>query len=188
MKRCETMSKCAITEQNDDFETFRAQVYGWAYRLLGNMHDSQDVAQEVFLRWNRQLKVGCPEQPRGWLRRVTLNCAIDVCRKAQVAEPAGPPHWNRPTADVPLVAGVHLDLPRLRLDLAAALQELTDAQRSVIVAKVFEELTFAEIAAELGLATSTVKTHYLRAVRSLSRILRPRWAEPEQVRHLGAPT
>ena len=42
-----------------------------------------------------------------------------------------------------------------------------EMQRSVLTAKVHDDLTFAQIAAEHGLAVPTVKTHYLRALRTL---------------------
>jgi DNA-directed RNA polymerase specialized sigma24 family protein len=49
---------------------------------------------------------------------------------------------------------------------------------------VYDEMTFAEIAAELSVAISTVKTHYLRAVQAVRDRLRPRWADEEQPREV----
>jgi DNA-directed RNA polymerase specialized sigma24 family protein len=40
------------------------------------------------------------------------------------------------------------------------------------MAKVFDEETFAEIAAGMGLAVSTVKTHYLRGLQTLREVLK----------------
>ena len=68
-----------------------------------------------------------------------------------------------------------LDGDALREDIASKLDDLTEAQRMVLIAKVFDEMTFAGIATELGLSVSTIKTHYLRAVRSLRDGLRGRW-------------
>ena len=176
----------AMPMQPCEFETFRRQVYAWAYRLLGNAHDSEDVVQDVFLKWNRQVGVARPAQPRGWLRRVTLNCAMDALRKGRTVvtssrplilvdgeseDLAGPANREAGRAEI------RLDAQHLRSDIAAALNALSDVQRSVVVAKIYEELTFAEIAEELEVAVSTVKTHYLRAVRSLSQRLHGRWAE-----------
>lgn len=180
--RCEVMPG-----QPCDFDSFRGQVYGWAFRLLGNTHDSQDVVQDVYLRWNRQLQVARPVQPRGWLRRVTVNCAIDACRKLRGREFSrstwrlerdDSDDWDGKAEPESMATdGANLDVQALRADVAAALEGLTDVQRSVTVAKIYEQLTFAAIAAELGLSVSTVKTHYVRAVRNLSKSLRPRWAE-----------
>jgi RNA polymerase sigma factor (sigma-70 family) len=44
---------------------------------------------------------------------------------------------------------------------------LSERQRSVLLAKVFDGMTFAEIGREMGLSTPTVKTHYLRALRAM---------------------
>ena len=51
--------------------------------------------------------------------------------------------------------------------MAAALERLTEAQRAVMVAKVYDGLTFPQIAAEMDLAVPTVKTHYLRALSAI---------------------
>ena len=63
------------------YELYAAQVYGWAYRFLGRHHDALDVVQDVFLKWMTQCARGTPDHPRGWLRRVTVNRAIDVVRQ-----------------------------------------------------------------------------------------------------------
>ncbi|MCH8244042.1 MAG: LysM peptidoglycan-binding domain-containing protein [Planctomycetes bacterium] len=76
-----------------DFEKYTADVYGWAYRLLGRHHDALDVVQDVFLRWDAQCAQHPPDQPRPWLRRVTLNRAIDLTE----ARPAPAPGAARQT-------------------------------------------------------------------------------------------
>jgi len=70
-----------------------------------------------------------------------------------------------------------LDVETLRHDVTAGLAKLSDLQRSVLVAKVYDEMTFAEIAAELDVAVSTAKTHYLRAVRTIRDRLQSRWSD-----------
>ncbi len=160
------------------FEQYAEDVYGWAYRLLGHHQDALDVVQDVFLPWARQCSQRPPDQPRSWLRRVTLNRAIDVRRHAQAA----PAHADAPvrlsaTTDS---ATETIDKATLRDDIASALDRLTDVQRGVLVAKVYEELTFREIAEEFNLAISTVKTHYLRAVRAVRDRLRHPWQDEVQ--------
>lgn len=159
------------------FEQYTGEVYGWAYRLLGRHHDALDVVQDVFLRWDAQCARQTPHRPRGWLRRVTLNRAIDLHRDRQPAlEPADEVIEQTDTWDH---AVERVDREVLRADIAAALDRLSQLQRGVLVAKVYDEMTFAEIAAELDLALSTVKTHYLRAVRTVRDRLQRRWAEED---------
>ena len=70
------------------FEQHRAQIYAWAYRLLQNHHDALDVTQEVFIKWWRANGTGSvPGKPLGWLRRVTVNAAIDADRSAARKSP-----------------------------------------------------------------------------------------------------
>ena len=69
-----------------------------------------------------------------------------------------------------------LDAAALRAEIAAALDGLTEAQRSVLVAKVYDGQTFARIAEDLDIAVPTAKTHYLRAIRIVRDRLGPRWS------------
>ncbi len=152
--------------QNSPGETYqrhRSDVYRWAYRLLGSPHDALDVTQDVFIKWVDQCQILYPDNPRGWLRRVTINAALDVIRARK-----------RFVHDDQAVLGrsvpgttVGTDTEELRTDIAAALESLSDSQRQVLMAKVYEDETFAAIAGELDLAVSTVKTHYLRALRAV---------------------
>jgi len=153
------------------FESFAGEIYGWAYRLLGRHHDALDVVQDVFIRWNRQCVRDTPQQPRGWLRSVTLNRSIDLIRQRRVNQPlSDAAAWR---AAWPHEAGPERD--ELRADVAVALEQLSDIQRAVLVAKVYDELTFAQIAEELDVAVSTAKTHYVRALARLGAELQPRW-------------
>jgi len=164
------------------FEQYTGEVYGWAYRLLGRHHDALDVVQDVFLRWDAQCARQAPKQPRGWLRRVTLNRVIDLRRQRQrIAEPQASACAESTLAETrsPQDVGMRIDQEALRDDITTALDRLSDVQRSVIVAKVYDDMTFAQVAEELGLAVSTVKTHYLRAVGTVRDRLKRRWAEEE---------
>ena len=160
------------------FDQHSGDVYGWAYRILGHHHDALDVVQDVFLRWSKQCSHAQPQQVRGWLRRVTINRAIDLQRDRRLKlvnddsareSPEGASAENAPDAES--------DTAALRTAIVSALDRLTDIQRSVLVAKVYEESTFATIAAELDLAVSTVKTHYLRALRTVRDCLHARWSK-----------
>ena len=162
----------ATVDAGSAFERYRHDVYGWAYRLLGRHHDALDVAQDVFLRWLSQYRRRVPEHPRGWLRTTTINRAIDVLRSRQSASSAAASMPRRPL----LGPARSSEIDELRADIAAALATLTESQRGVLVAKVYDGLTFAAIAAEQKLAVPTVKTHYLRALGAVQDRLEGRWS------------
>jgi RNA polymerase sigma-70 factor, ECF subfamily len=157
------------------FEAHADAVYAWAYRVLGRHHDALDVAQDVFLRWNRQCESAPPAEPQGWLRRVTLNRAVDLIRQSHRESPPRSLISREPSASANGLEQSDQDI--LRRDIAAAMENLSDAQRSVLVAKVYDGLTFAGIARELDVAVSTVKTHYVRAVSAVRDQLGKRWSE-----------
>ncbi len=157
------------------FEDHTNEVYRWAYRLLGHHHDALDVVQDVFLRWIEQCRREMPRTPRGWLRRVTLNRALDLIRRRATSPmPIEGPPLASPEPPATLEP---LDAAALRSDIAVALATLTDLQRNVLVAKVYDGLTFSQIARDLEIAVPTAKTHYLRAIRAVRERLAPRWSE-----------
>jgi RNA polymerase sigma-70 factor (ECF subfamily) len=145
-----------------DFERYRHQVYRWAYRVLGSHHDALDVAQDVFLQWTATSDAAI-EHPRAWLRQVTIHCAIDVLRMRRRHEGLDGSAVEREDE----VVGGGLERAEIRRHVAAALVELTDMQRRVLMAKVYGERTFASIAEDLGIAVPTAKTHYLRGLRAV---------------------
>ena len=162
------------------FEQYTGHVYGWAYRVLGRHHDALDVVQDVFVKWAQQCRDKPPQPPHGWLRQVTLNRAIDLRRRRCLStESIGEAQDTIPSRANRAGTVETIDRATLRDDICVALDRLTEPQRCVLMAKVHEELTFAQIAAELSLAVSTVKTHYLRAVRAVRDRLQPRWADEE---------
>lgn len=135
------------------------QIYRWAYRFLQNHDDALDVTQGVLVR---QLRAGRLEAEGqwGWLRRVTFNLCVDTLRR------------RRPTtADAEISTITSPSGPAEQSErhtrIVEALDALTDAQRHVLMAKVFDGFSFAKIADDAGLSVNSVKTHYLRALHKL---------------------
>jgi RNA polymerase sigma-70 factor (ECF subfamily) len=155
-------------------EAHHGEIYAWARRIVGSHHDALDVVQDVCVRCVDQWASDPPAHVRGWLRRVTVNRAIDLVR----GRAGGRAAEARKQAAAPSPGGAAPADDGRRGDLIDAIERLTDQQRHVLLAKVLDELTFAEIAAELAIAVPTAKTHYLRAVRALRDRLEPRSHEP----------
>src|SRR5690349_7056449 len=76
--------------------THSARVYRLAYRLTGNVHDAEDLTQEVFVRVFRSLSSYTPGTFEGWLHRITTNLFLDmVRRKARIRFDALPDDAER---------------------------------------------------------------------------------------------
>lgn len=147
------------------FAAHRARVYQWAC-AMGLSHDEGlDVVQEAFSRMMAARPV-CPSEGAqlAWLRRTASNLAVDT-RRGPRARVVGLPDAIR-GRETP---GEPDDAERARL--RAALSSLTELQRLVLLAKVVDGHTFAQIAGELGVAPATAKTHYARALANLRGIV-----------------
>lgn len=151
------------------FRRYRDRVYRWAYALCGRHADAADICQEVFIRTLvRQPRLDGEAACRGWLRRVATTIAIDrwrAQRSGRVEPDAVESGGFSERADERAAAQETAE--RLR----SALEQISEQQRLVLIAKEFDDRTFAEIAEELGIAVSTVKTHYVRALEALRREL-----------------
>ncbi len=142
-------------------ESLRAQVYAWAFRLLGNHHDAMDVTQDIMVVWLGvdRSRIECE---RAWLRRTTTNRCIDLMRKRRPSAAGEAPHQCENAADPPA-----LDRTELAQAVAKSLEMLTEQQRCAVIAKVYDRETFAKIAESMGISLSTAKTHYLRGLQAL---------------------
>ena len=151
-------------------EAYQTQVYRLALRMCGEAA-ADDVTQEAFLAAWRAL----PEF-RGtcrfstWLYRLTTNAAIDCLRREK---------RHRGTDDLD---GVELpdggDTPQetaerseTRNAVRAALCQLTDEHREVLLLRYMQELDYGEIARALRISEGTVKSRINRAKARLKELL-----------------
>ena len=75
----------ATPEYSELVKRYQGRVVNYLYRLLHNVDDAHDLAQDVFLRVFRALDRYNPEYKFStWLFRVAQNAAIDVVRKRRL--------------------------------------------------------------------------------------------------------
>ncbi len=159
-----------------DFERFIPLVFNWANRLTRNHDQSMDVVQDVYLKWNQQCRHGAPDRPEAWLRVVTTRRVFELMRSPQLRVVNRElDERNAGRDDGPTRPGPDMDL--LKDDVLQSLGLLTEMQRNVVLAKIMDQKTFAAIASECDVSISTIKTHYLRAVRVLRGTLSSRWKD-----------
>jgi RNA polymerase sigma factor (sigma-70 family) len=91
---------------------------------------------------------------RAWLYRIAANEALGLLRRRSAAAP-----WSEASGSVPDGAGGVVE----RLAVRAALARLSAEHRVILVLRLWEELSYAEIAAVLGLSLPAVKMRLSRA-------------------------
>jgi RNA polymerase sigma-70 factor (ECF subfamily) len=139
------------------------RVYRLAYRLTGNVHDAEDLTQEVFVRVFRSLSSYTPGTFEGWLHRITTNLFLDgVRRKKRVRfDPLGEDAHERVAGREPDPSRVYEDT-HLDDDVQAALDALSPEFRAAVVLCDIEGLSYEEVAATLGIKLGTVRSRIHR--------------------------
>jgi RNA polymerase sigma-70 factor (ECF subfamily) len=158
----------AGTETPEPPDSFKAvveahwtAVYRLLYSMTGNPHDSEDLAQETFLRALRRwdsFKRGT--NLRAWLLRIASNAFFDVRRKRQTLKIS-----SLPDEIVSTDSAAELDLERKeQADLIrAALEDLTELTRLVFHLRVTEDLSFKEIARLADITEVAARQHMHQA-------------------------
>jgi RNA polymerase sigma-70 factor (sigma-E family) len=137
-----------------------------AFLLTGNAQQAEDAAQAALVKTYAAWRRVSGQDPYAYTRRVLVNHLKD--------------HWRRPVRE-----DAHEVLPEQPApqDLAgdvtdqqwliAALAALPDRERAVVVLRHYFDLSIKEVAAELGVATGTVKSLNSRALTKLRVTLDP---------------
>jgi RNA polymerase sigma factor (sigma-70 family) len=165
-------------------EQHSARVYRLAYRLTGNVHDAEDLTQDVFVRVFRSLHTYRPGTFEGWLHRITTNVFLDRMRRKQrirmdaLSEESAARLPSRGPGPEDAYDDTHLDD-----DVQRALDALSPDFRAAVVLCDIEGLSYEEVAATLGIKLGTVRSRIHRGRAQLREALahrapRPRADEP----------
>jgi len=161
---------------------YQDMVFTTAVRLVRNEAQAEDISQEVFLKaYERFATLRESPTAGGWLKTVATNLSINHLQRYRN-------RWSffselgRDDADggsgeaevefaAPDSFFEGVDAGERRAWVEEALSQLPDRQRVPLVLFHFEELSYEEIAAQLGVSLAKVKTDILRARAALAKIL-----------------
>ena len=143
-------------------------VYGVCRLILRDPTEAEDAAQQTFLSAYRALLAGQePREPSAWLATIARNECRGRLRNPKV-EP------------LTLVTAATVDETQREVArheeieaLSAALAELPQQQRDAIVLREFYGLSYAEVAAALGITGAAVESLLFRSRKRLQEHLRP---------------
>jgi RNA polymerase sigma-70 factor (ECF subfamily) len=163
------LDEAALTRVYQDLSP---RLYQYAYRLLGNAQEAEEVTADAFHRLLLVLRAGGGPRHHlaAYLYRVAHNLVTDRFRRQP------PPDLQ---LDDRLFAGAAFQPPETaaqhlaQAQARAALARLTPDQRLVITLRYFECLSNEETAAALGKPVGAIKALQHRALASLRRVLRP---------------
>lgn len=147
-------------------ERYHRPLFNLAARLLGNREEALDSTQNAFVKAFEHLATFDQHQRFfSWIYQILRNECLNVLRA------------RRPSGELPddLTASGSpadgLENGERKRAVQAALLELTDDQREVVLLRHFTELSYDEIAASTGVPVKTVKSRLYSARQRLAVLL-----------------
>jgi RNA polymerase sigma-70 factor (ECF subfamily) len=158
------------------YDEHASSLFAYLFNLTRNEAETRDLLQDLFCKLAR-----CPpalahvRDERAWLIRLAHHLFIDGYRRRASRER---------TADRAAGEGAHIfepadesDEESFRRALSDAMQTLPVDQREIVHLKLWEEMTFADIAATLGISLNTAASRYRYGIDKLRDALRPLYEE-----------
>jgi RNA polymerase sigma-70 factor (ECF subfamily) len=174
------------------FERHRRELQVHCYRMLGSLHDAEDLLQETFLRaWRNRERFEGRSSFRTWLYRIATNACLDALerRRARPAELGGgygeipwlqpyPDHLLEEVADTeagPDSTAVAKET--IELAFLAAIQHLPPTQRAVLILRDVLGWSAKDTASLLDTSVPSANSALQRARETMQRRLPERRAE-----------
>ena len=151
-------------------------LYAFLLNFTRDEADTRDLLQEIFVKIAREPKLlsGIREE-RAFLIRLAHNAAIDLIRRRGTREKA---KENFAAEIISIFAPANdPDEKVFREELAVALGELPEEQRAVVHLKLWEYLTFEQIAETLEIPPNTAASRYRYGLDKMRERLRPLYEE-----------
>jgi RNA polymerase sigma-70 factor, ECF subfamily len=195
-----------------DLETYRRELTGYCYRMLGSGFDAEDAVQEAMVRaWRSIDRLEDRAALKSWLYRIATNVCYDMLQSSQKRArpmdfgPASPVDaildsgrpeeaWIQPVADAQVASGDPAELAAsketLRLAFVAALQHLPARQRAVLILREVLRWQASEVAELLDTSTASVNSALQRARATMDELdldpSGPAWVEDDEHQKLLA--
>lgn len=133
-----------------------------AWLLTGDWALAEDLVQTALARtWPRWARISERDDPEIYVRKVMLNTWSTWRRRRWRGEQA-----SVTLPECPVPGDLASDVAS-RVAIGQALRKLTDRQRTVLVLRVFDDLSEAQVARVLDCAVGTVKSTLSQAVAKL---------------------
>jgi RNA polymerase sigma-70 factor, ECF subfamily len=155
-----------ISQRAERFEVMRPELVRYAYRMLGEYGEAEDVAQDAYLRWNAAFGRAQVQDEHALARTIVTRLCLDRLRSARakrevyvgpwLPEPVISEHNDDPEAAATLADDISFAL-------MLALERLAPLERAAFLLHDVLDVPFAEVAQTLGRAEPAVRKLATRA-------------------------
>ena len=164
------------------FHDLRPRLQGIAYRMLGSLSESEDIVQDVWLRWHAADKDSV-NNAEAWLVATTTRISIDRLRSAKVRREQYVGIWL-PEPVLTEWPATPEDIEELSNEVSVALltvlERLTPEARAAFLLREVFDMDYGEVAEALGKSEAACRQIVRRAKAQL-RQERPQRAVPSEV-------
>jgi len=169
------MSEKTLSQIIEELFESRRKFERFAMLYIRTPHQAQDIVMESFADlWERRAELDVARNPESYMLSIVKNRCLDYLRHMQVRRDAeasikSDAEWELEMSIATLQAfdpeWLYDDDVRRRFK--AALDEMPESTRRMFVMNRFEDKTYAEIAAEIGVSVKTVEYRMSGALRML---------------------
>jgi RNA polymerase sigma-70 factor (ECF subfamily) len=147
----------------------QTSVFNVCFRILHERVEAEDMAQETFIRAHGKLGSFDIERPFGpWVRRVAANVCLNHLESQKITVELN----DEKDADETQNLEKQVEVRERSEQIRAALASLPANYRAVIELRHYQEMSYEEIAIELKIPLSDVKSHLFRARKLLAEKLK----------------
>lgn len=155
---------------------YLSPVHGFTLRYVGNVHDAEDLTQEIFLKvWRNIRRFDTTKTFTPWLYRIARNTVFDFFKKKKTvpfsALGEAQENFVLSLRDSGLSPEELLEQKEVGSALSVLREELTPAYQTVLQMRYKEDHTFQEIANILSEPLHTIKSRHRRALIKLRAFL-----------------
>ncbi len=165
-----------MINKETDFDTIYIRYYARVRRFVGeyafSAQDCNDIVQDVFVSlWNRRDSIDFGDRISSYLLKTAKSRCIDYIRHKSAVAKYQEECFIR-LSSLEQIPDYNLGEAELESLLKDAVKSLPPRCREVFVKSRFEEKKNKEIAAEMGIAESTVENQMTIAIKKISLLLR----------------
>lgn len=136
------------------------------YRIIPDTQITEDLAQEVFYElWKKRAQLKITTSLKAYLKRAALNKALNYIRDQKIDFRNAPAKEEIESKTVSIIQEIAAN--KLQQEIDSAIDQLPERCRLVFVLSRYEEMTYQQIANQLGISIKTVENQMSKALKSL---------------------
>ena len=149
-------------EFTEKYHLYKPMIYSIALNYLHNQSDSEDVCQDVFMKYlNSNQEFASLDNEKYWLIRVAINTSITYSKSS----------WKKKVELDDDKIGMIKDSDNIDIDMIEAIRKLKNKYKEVIILYYYENIEIKEIANILNISTDNVKKRLERARKEIKEAL-----------------